>query len=687
VLYEMLTGRAAFARPTISDTIAAILDRDPDWEAMHAAVPDRVRSLVKHCLAKDPRQRLRDIADARLQIDEAVSSPGTPAAAIAPVSASRTSVWKWATAILGMTAIAAAGLALLFYRTASVERPARFTLSLADQDGDLTLNTVPLPSPDGRYFVFVGTKEKGGSSLWIRPVDSGVARSLAGTEGAQTPIWSPDGRWIGFFADEKLKKVGVDGGQPQTIAAVPGFQDAAWGKGEIIFRASNRQPLSRISESGGEPSPLTQLNAELGENSHRGPSFLPDGRRFLFTSRCTVAANNALYLGSLDAPGLVRVMSAQSKAVYLPAAGAVGALLHYRDGGLEVRPFDADRNVLGDPQPVLSSVDYNAAGVFAFFHASADGRVIVARPAGSGGTQLIWFERNGEQTGSFGGSVELLQPRISPKGDRVAFSRPDVKTGNRDVWTMELARGVAAPLTLHTANDWHPVWSADGSQMLFNSDRGGKSEGVLFVKRALDASAEETRLLDAHYSPTDWSRDGQWIAATEFRTTTTYSVVIISTADPKRSHRIDAPFRHGGARFSPDGKWVAYASDETGRFEVFVRAFAGGAGLSGQKIQISASGGDFPVWRADGKELYFMSEDATIHALPADMLRLDGPVPPPQALFRACPGAVPALTPMSGRSYANAFDTLDGKRFLVDCSLRNTQQFNVLMNWPLTARK
>jgi eukaryotic-like serine/threonine-protein kinase len=693
VLYEMLTGRAAFARKTISDTIAAILDRDPDWESVRAIAPAPVWSVVRHCLAKDSRRRLRDIGDVRIQIDEILSASATTTdSATSSMSAVRTGkrLWVWASAALGITALAGAGAALLLNTpSASMPTPAQFTLSFAGQLTDLAITTVPAPSPDGVRFVFVGINEKGVPALWTRSVDSSESRQMPGTEGAQTPIWSPDGAWIGFFADGRLKKVPVSGGQPQTIATLPGFQEASWGSdGVIIFRPSNRQALFRISEGGGDATPLTKLNEALGENSHRGPTFLPDGRRFLFTSRCAVAANNALYLGSLDSPEIQRVMSAQSKALYLPAGpDRTNVLLYYRDGGLEARTFDANRNALGEPYPVIANADYNSAGIGAFFQAASNGRVIIVRPAGVGGNQLTWFDRSGQQTGTLGAPGDIWQPRLSPKGDRVAFTSPDPKNGNRDVWTIEFDRGIATPLTRNTANDWHAVWSADGTQLLFNSDRGGRSEGVLFIKRALDASAEEIQLLNRQSSPTDWSRDGRWIAVDEYQLNQGGpTTLIVSSHDRTAKRLIATQSRHGGTRFSPDGKWVAYTSDETGRFEVFVRPFVNGAVGDG-KMQMSEAGGDFAVWRPDGQELYFMSEDATIHAVSTSTLRLEGPVPRPQTLFRPCPGNAPQSPPMTAQMWGNPFDTLDGKRFIVNCSLRPSREYVVLMNWPLTVRQ
>jgi Tol biopolymer transport system component len=682
VLYEMITGRPAFARQTMSDTAAAILERDVDWESVRPTAPAAVWQLIKHCLAKDPRHRLRDIGDARLRIDE-ISSPPAGGAEVPAVGRAR--VWRWASAVLALALMVSALAWYLAARRPAVSLPAQFTLSSAGQVPDVAVSTVPSPSPDGRYFVFIGSVQNGPRSLWIRALESAESRVLPGTEGAQTPVWSPDGLAVAFFVDGRLKKIAVNGGRPQTIATVTGFQDASWGSSDvIIFRASNRQPLSRVSASGGDVAPLTTLNEALGENSHRGPTFLPDGRRFLFTSRCADSANNALYLGSLDSPEVRRVMSAQSKALYLPAGpDGASALLYYRDGGLEARRFDPDRNALGDPRPVTASVDYNPAGIGAFFHASADGRVIVVRPAGTSGAQFSWYSRDGQQAGTLGPPGDLVQPRLSPKGDRVAFTRSDPRNGNRDVWTLELDRGIAAPITRNAANDWHPVWSADGTRLLFNSDRAGKSEGVLYLKRALDASADEIQLRDAPGSPTDWSRDERWMAVNaNFSRDGGTAVTIVSSSDGTSKPLLDTPARHGATRFSPDGRWVAYTSEETGRFEVFVRPFVNGT-AGEAKIQISESGGDFPVWRADGQELFFMSEDATIHAVPTNALRIDGRVPGPKGLFRACPESAPLSPPMTAQFWGNPFDTRDGNRFIVNCTLPPSREYIVLMNWPL----
>ncbi len=682
VLYEMLTGRAAFARETISDTIAALLERDPDWQALPPAAPAAVHKLLQRCLVKAPASRLRDIGDARIELEELAATRQDPAALQDGRPARR--VWTWTTAGLVCGALIAGAITWLTpRRESSIELPAQFTLSFREQMDDTAVTTVPAPSPDGRTFVFVGTDEQNVTALWSRAIDSPEARRFEGTEGVRFAFWSADGRWIGFFADGRLKRISASGGPVQTIARIPGLIDAAWGRhGDIIFRPGNRQPLFRISDQGGEPAPLTELNDDLAENSHRGPAFLPDGRRFLFTSRCAVPENNALYIGSLDSPEVRRVMPLQSKAIYVPARdGGPGALVYYRDGNLETRVFDpASETLLGEPQVVAAAVDYGAAGLNAFFEISADGRVMVVRPAGAGHTQLTWFERSGEQTGTVGGPSVYYQPRISPDGTRVAFNRPDPQTNNRDVWTIDVARGIAARLTLHPANDWHAVWSPDGRQIAFASDRDGASETTLHLKHAINVGSEESPLLNVVGAPSDWSRDGRWIA---YGSATNNVEIVTASGDPD-PYSFVRPSRQGGARFSPDARWIAYTSDETGRFEVFVRTFDGGPAES-DSIQVSENGGDFPVWRADGQELYYMSADFTIYAVTTEGLHLTGHVPRGEPLFRACPGSVTQGPPGRGAWWSNPFDTVDGNRFLVNCVQQSPDTFNVLMNWSPAA--
>ncbi len=685
VLYEMLAGRAAFARATPTDTLAAILEREPDWSALPPDLPAILRRLLNRCLQKDSRHRMRDMGDVRIGLEEVVAVPVVTGTKEADRARGRR---RLAIGIALVAVIGAAALTWLLTRlrdsgpaTAS-ERVIRLEMSLDSVGPEL-----PMPSPDGRHLAFVRATGPDRRLLWIHSLDSGESRSLPGTEGAMDQIWSPDGRWIAFFADGKLKKVSPSGGPPQTVTTVAGFQDAAWGaRGDIIFRPANRQGLLRVHESGGTPSELTTLDRSLTENSHRGPFFLPDGRRFLFTNRCEQREHNALFLGSLDSGRTQRVLPLQSNAAYLPPrGGSAGALLYYRDGGLFAQRFDTEHVVLlGEPVPVLEHVGYRAASVLAQFEASLDGSLIVSRPAGDDNL-LTWFNRKGEATGTVGGPDSYHQPRISPNGALIAFNRADPQNGNRDIWYTEISRGITARLTTDAANDWFPAWSPNGKQMVFTSDRAGAKSGAggyLFIKKSMDPGRDELPLpTEAESGAYDWSRDGKWISFGG------QDIWIASVSgDSKPFAFLATSFHEGGGRFSPDGKWIAYVSDETGRVEVYVRRFSGAPATEG-RLQVSKSGGEDPVWRSDGQELFYVSgnqNDVGVYAARTSDLNRTGGVSVPELLFRACPQTTVA-GPMDGTPWEYVYDTDDGKRFLINCRAQPQDRFGVLLNWTMPA--
>ena len=688
VLYEMLAGRATFARATATDTLAAILEREPDWGALPPDLPAILLRLLNRCLQKDSRHRMRDMGDVRIGLEEMATVPVVSGTQEADRVRSRRGLTIGIVLVALVGVIGAAALAWTFTRqrdtgrATAAERVVRFDMSL-DRVGLL-----PMPSPDGRHLVFPRATGPDRRQLWIHSLDSGESRSLAGTEGGSDPIWSPDGRWIAFFADGKLKKVSPSGGPPQTIATVAAFQDAAWGaRGDIIFRPENRQALLRVHESGGSPTELTKLDRSLTENSHRGPFFLPDGRRFLFTNRCEKREHNALFIGSLDTSGVQRVMPLQSNAAYVqPREGTVGALLYYRDGGLFAQRFDTTRALLlGDPVPVLERVAYIAASVRAQFEASLDGSLIVSLRPDENDNLLTWFNRKGEATGTIGAPDSYHQPRISPAGNLVAFNLADRQNGNRDLWYTEIDRGTSARLTTDGANDWFPVWSPDTKQMIFTSDRAGASSGAggyLFIKRSMDPGRDESPLpAKAESGAYDWSRDGKWISFGG------RDIWIASpSADVKPFAFLATSFSEGGGRFSPDGKWIAYSSDETGRVEVYVRRFAGGpADTAG--VRVSKNGGEDPVWRSDGQELFYLSgtqNDVGVYATRTSDLSRTGVVSAPVWLFRACPQtAVGNL--MDGTPWDYGFDTDDGKRFLITCKAQPQDRFGALLNWTMPA--
>jgi eukaryotic-like serine/threonine-protein kinase len=648
-------------------------------------LPPQFIHVVQRCLESDPAERWQAASDVKKELEWAAVTPAAPA-----VTGDTSSRLAWGVAALAVAGMLAVGVVYLQRESVRTLGPTQFTVSFEKEIGGV--GAFPDPSPTGEAFVFTGIGPKGGTSLWIRSLDSAEARSLAGTEGATGPIWSPDGNWIAFYADGKLKKVNPQGGPPQTIAALPGFQDAAWGPhGDIIYRPTNRAPLFRIRDSGGSPQPLTTLNASLTENSHRFPEFLPDGRRFLFTSRCGERANNALYLGSLDSPDVTRVMPAQSAVSYIPPVrGRPESLIYYRDGALVAQPFDLDERTLTDePAALVDRVGYNATGLEARFRVSRDGRIIVFSAAEPTSTRLIWFNRHGEEEGTLGTPAERIQPRISPRGDRVAFSAPDQQTGNREVWYLEIARGITARLTTHVANDWYPVWSPDGRQVLFGSDRDGGAGHVPYLKTSMDPGSSEfrpqglsERVAVPDLLPSDWSADGRWIAYVGYAQASLRGDLYVGPAfgssEPFRFLATAAWETH--PRFSPDSRWIVYNSDESGRMEVYARLFSGEPAPPTGKLQVSNNGGEYGVWEPSGREIFYMSGDGSVFAVDTRNLGRTETLPAPVRLFQACPATQPLAMPLRGR-YDHSFDTRDGQRFLVNCLAEPPGRFTVLMNW------
>jgi eukaryotic-like serine/threonine-protein kinase len=357
-------------------------------------------------------------------------------------------------------------------------------------------------------------------------------------------------------------------------------------------------------------------------------------------------------------------MPVQSRVRYVPAGnGRPAVLVHYRDGGLVAQPVDIDRGKLtGNTVPVLNKVGYVPASISAAFNVSADGRVIIAGSDDASDDQLTWFSRSGENLGVVGTRGESLQPRISPAGDRVAYTRPDPLTGNRDVWYTEFARGITARLTTHVANDWYPVWSPDSRQILFGSDRDGGKFMLPYLKTSMDPGSSESRLSALNDLPYDWSRDGRWISygAADLR-------VGPASGDSPPFVFLATPALENDGRFSPDTKWIAYISNESGRSEVYVRPFAGKPATPTGKVQVSTAGGEFPVWGPSGQELFYMAGDASIFVVDTRNLgRTDG-LPAPTRLFKACPETLPEGAPLTGEYFEYAFDTHDGQRFLVVC--------------------
>ena len=593
VLCEMATGvRTAQDRPAPLESVSP-----------------QITHVLQRCLEHDPAERWQTASDVRRELEWAGKVALTPPA-VAPVSRVRLA---WTIALLAGSAILAA-IAAIYLHAPAAERPLQFSLAL----NHTAYASIPRLAPDGSALAYAVVDASGSRKLWLRGLDSAEAKPLPGTEDALYPFWSPDGRWIGFYAQQKLKKVSRDGGSVQTILALPAFDGtAAWSStGEIVYSPENRAPLYRIHDSGGTPQPLTKLDEARGENSHRGVRFLPDGKHFLFSARCSTRQNNALYSGSVDTGEIRRIAPIQSTVAYSPPReGRGGFLIFANDGGLFEQPFD--RMTLSGEPVRLMDVGYRPIGMLAFFDVSMDGRVLVSSPPSNTEQNLTWFDRKGMSAGTLGPPGEYQQPRISPDGTRVIFNRPDDNGGNRDVWLIETGRGVLARLTKDPANEWNQTWSPDGRRILFASDRGGHRVGSAWEKISMDPGAGERPVegLPDWANPEDWSADGKWIVFTNGASHG--DVWIAPTFGDKKPFRFfDSGSEDRIPRFSPDGKWIAYHSNESGRFEIYVRPFAGGPAESGRKVQISVQGGFYATWSRDGKELFYLGPDSKLYAAP-----------------------------------------------------------------------
>src|SRR5437867_2992175 len=500
VLYEMLTGQQIFRGQTVTDILSGIIRSEPDWSALPQSTPVFVRSLLRRCLRKERSRRLRDIADARIEIEEAGTPLPLGAASGLTAAKGRVSV-TWFAAVLAIALVLGAALVVvsLFYFNRTAPPEIRVEVNTPSTSDPLSFAI----SPDGRRLVFSALNE-GKSQLWIRPLDSVAAQPLAGTDGASYPFWSPDSFSLGFFADSKLKRIDIVGGAPQVLANASAGRRGAWNSdGTILFnRSAGSGPLFKVSATGGEPVAVTRL--ETGQTSHRFPQFLPDGQHFIYFVQG--GPDQGVYAGSLDGGSSKRLANADGAAVVSPS----GFLFFARQTTLLAQPFDFKRQELsGNPFPVAERVAFDAATNAAGFSATL-GVVTYRTVSASGARQLMWLDRSGKSLGAIGAAdmAALTDVELSPDGKRVAVFR--AVNGNTDVWLIDAARGVPTRFTFDAAIDQRPVWSADGSHVVFTSNRNGIYN--LYWKMSSGAGADELLLeSDQSKAPTDWSSDGRFL--------------------------------------------------------------------------------------------------------------------------------------------------------------------------------
>ncbi|MGH9816767.1 MAG: protein kinase domain-containing protein, partial [Candidatus Acidiferrales bacterium] len=684
VLYEMLTGSRAFVGEDVSETLAAIIRGEPDWTALPLAPRHPIRTLLRRCLEKDAKRRLQAIGEARVTIEDYLANPSAAEAAAAadvtapaPAGVKTARATRVAWAVAAVATIAALALAVVpFRRPAEEQRTVRaaipppekvyFDFANSPYAGPMAL------SPDGRLLVDAAHREEGQQILWLRAMDAIAAQPLPGTEGGSFPFWSPDSRTIGFFAGDKMKKIEAGGGPAITLCDASTGRGGTWNReGVIVFGRDANSPLHQVSAAGGASRPVTELNQERGENTHRWPHFLPDGRHFLYLARIGqvgAGEGTGIWLASLSGGPPKRLIAAASNAVF-----AAGHILFARDSLLMAQAFDAHKLELsGEAFPIAEGIQNDASFSRGVFSASETGVLIYHTGALSPGTSLEWFDRRGKRLGTLGEPSVYIDLKISPDGSKVAVAVADPRIGPPDVWIFETARGLRTRFTFDPGSETNPVWSPDGTRLVY---RTSTVRGIpdLYTKSVAGAS-QESLLLESALAkiPISWSSDGRFLAyETRGSATTVADIWILPLGEGgKPTVFLETRFREGQPHFSPDGRWLAYVSDESGRDEVYVTPFPG----PGRKWQISTSGGDQPRWRRDGKEIFYLAHSNAMTAVEVSARADTFDVGAAKPLFQALP--------LRG---GNAYDvTADGQRFLVNLLLQqqSSEPMTLVINWP-----
>jgi Tol biopolymer transport system component len=682
ILFEMITGRKAFEGKTQVSLISAILkDEPPPIATLAPVAPKALDRIVRACLAKDPDARPRHMHDLLMQLkwiaeaDPAeLQRAAAPRSTVAPAPVvvherPRDSVAWGLVAALAVALVGGAVYAVPKIRRAPGAEPVQFIVPAPENA--VFAGQVPTfaLSPDGRHIVFVATTS-GPARLFLRSLSTLTAKPLSGTEGANYPFWSPDSRFVAFFASGKLRKVAIADGSPVDVCNAPNGRGGTWGTDDVIvFAPSPAAALERVSATGGTPAAATTLDAARHETVHRWPQFLPDGKHFLFLATTSAQPPLEIRVGAIDSNDTSTVLVADSMGVF-----GSGHLFFWRDGKEMARPFDpAARQFTGDALVVSDQVGQNLG--YTSFSASATGVIAYARGGARPVSQLTWVDRGGRLLGTVGEPGDYFNIALAPDEKRVAVTLLTGTPENRDIWLIDIPRSVSSRLTSDPANDVLPTWSPDGSRIVFGSNR--QPIGI-YVRSAGGGGSDEPLLKgDEGINPLDWSRDGRSILYFVQSGSGSKLGVLPTEGDKKPYPLTQTAFNSDHGAFSPDGKWVAYTSNESSREDVYVQAFQG----KGGSYRVSRNGGTQPMWRGDGRELFFLAPDSTMMAV--SISTADGfEAGIPQALFAS--GAVNFTG--NRRQYAV---TRDGQRFLINLPQQRATPtpLTVVVNWQAAAQR
>ena len=587
VLYEMLTGKGAFAGEDVSDVLAAVIRAEPDWSALPKDLAPRLEALLQRCLRKDRKLRRRDIGDVGLEIQEILANSGSGKTAAPGVALERTSLWR-AVVLTAMASALITGVTVWSVRPPGPLPPSRFAVTLPASDR-LVPSGLAL-SPDGRDLVYVGIRD-GVTSLYRRSMDQLEVEPIRGTEGAEYPFFSPDGEWVGFFADDKLNKVSLAGGPSVALCDARNFRGASWGQDNFIVFAARVFPgLMRVSASGGVPEEVT-IPQEASEGIHQWPDVLPGGKAVIFTQWSGSIDDAKIAVQSLET-GERRMLVDGAHPRYAPT----GHIVFARANSLWVIPFDSDRlEVTGAPTPVLEGIVGSRTIGIANFALAGDGSLVYV-PGSTEGRKLVWVDREERVTPITERIGSYEHPRISPDGALLAVA------DFPDIWIYDIARDTMSRLTTE-GNNTFPIWSPDGEWVAFQSDQAGDSD---IYRRRADFSGTAEVLLTKEFvqQPRSWSPDGKLLSYAEDHPASFLDLWVLPLEGEREPRPIvQTTFREHDPDISPDGRWIAYESDESGQNEVYVQPFPDG----GKRWPISTGGGGDPLWSASGRELFYLN--------------------------------------------------------------------------------
>ncbi len=676
MMFEMVTGKRTFEGKTQASIVGQILAVDPpSVSTLRPETSPGLDRVIRLCLDKDPEERIQTAHDLKLQLQAVAETAPTTTQAPVVVPARRSWV-AWAAAAL--LAIAAIAFAVAYFQSPRAPQvsvhsyvlpPEKATFALAGNDAG-----PPVLSPDGLRLAFVAKNADGKQMLWIRPLNSVVAQSMSGTDGAIFPFWSPDSRDVAFFAAGKLNKIDASGGPPQALCDAPSGRGGTWGSnGTIVFSPDTTSGLARVDAAGGSRVAITTLDSGR-ETSHRWPNFLPDGNHFLYFAHGATNADDGIYLAAPDSKERKLLLRNDSNAIY----AAPGYLLFVRDNTLMAQHFNPRSLALeGEAKPVADHVAVNTDTWRSILTASANGELLYQHGAAGGGSQLVWYDASGKQGEPvLPETAAYSQPRLSPDASKLAFTLET--NGVADIWVLDLARHTKTRLTFGPQYSNWPVWWPDGKSIVFGN--GGSASGDSLYRQNADGTGSKEKLLETPgiiAIPFSVSPDGRYIAymRRDPKSNTNFDIWALPMFPDQSGERKPFPvvatnFTDVYPAFSPDGKWLAYVNNETGRFEIYIQPFPSGAG----RWQVSTAGGARPNWRKDGKELYFVF-DGQIMAVDVTQKDASLQLGTPHALFKAT-----TVTGTSGPYTVSA----DGKKFVMNTVPPQsiTEPLTLITNWP-----